>query len=863
MKKLLDKVNAFFERVPDTMRRYRWIIWGIFLLLTVIVVMGTGRIKADMSTESFFQKTDPVKRAYDRFRAAFGSDETVYVVYEAKDGDVFSEQSLTALKEIQEELLNYRLNLSPEESSPLDHVTEVKTLINVKYLETRDDTLITRDFIGENIPRNATDRQQLRQQALAQRDYPLLYFSKDSKYGGLLIKTDFNATLAETAEEASSTSGTSLDSEEEISLDEEVDFTEMPFQTGDEQEVLPTFRKTETAEYVQFDQAINEILSQKKYTDVFTFYPVGTPVQVAFSMNAMEEEMGLITGLLFGLLLTMLWLSFRSLTAVVWPMLIVILTLFWTFGLLGWSGVVMSAMMEIIIFLVLAVGIADAVHILSGYLFFRRQNQDHQTALRSVFKKSGLACFLTSVTTATGLLALTFVPITPIKTFGMFAALSVLLAFVLTIFLLPLMLDLWNPVSKKRAKRLAAATKPPRLQTMLQKVETLSTTYPKVLVGIFLVAAVVFVIGMLNIRVDTNSIEIFKESVPLRKAAELVDRVMGGAGNLEILVDTGMVNGMKDPQVLNGIDALQRILEEQYPQYIVKTFSLVNATKDSFQALNEGNPDMYAIPQEPRMLQQVLFLFNTANPKDRRQFVTDDYRKGRIGVNTRNFGSQIGLQMMAEVDGFIEETFAPLKAAYPDLKVSVTGQIPLNNTLASYISWSQIKSFGLTLLVISGLLLLVFGSKKVGVIAIIPNIFPMITIFGLMGYFDVPLEMHLLLVAPITIGIAVDDTIHFLTHYRLEMQQHGDIRTAILASIREAGQAIVFTSIILAVGFQSYVFSVSMGFVYFGIFSGIAMLTALLADLFLLPAMLMMFRCRFQTVLQKDGEKRQNRVTVQ
>lgn len=849
MKKLLETINSFFERIPNTIRKYRWFVWGAFVLLTVVVVSGMGRIKVDMSTESFFQKTEPVKQAYDRFRASFGSDEAVYLVYEAKDGDVFSEQSLTTLREIQEELLNYRLSLQAEESSPLDHVTEVKTLNNVKYQEAREDTLISRDFIGENIPQDVGNRERLRQQALDQPDYPLLYFSEDSKYGGMLIKTDFNATLAEIEEEEALTSGTSLDVEESSSLDDEVSFEESFVQIDEEivSETPPQFKKVSMEEYLQFEQALNEILYQGKYTKVFTFYPVGTPVQMAFAMKAMGSEVGMIIGLLLLLLLVMLWLSFRSLSGVLWPMLTVILTLLWTFGLIGWSGVVMSAMMEIIIFLVLAVGIADAVHIVSGYLFFRRQNQDHQEALRSVFKKSGLACFLTSLTTAIGLISLIFVPIIPIKNFGIFAALSVLLAFAFTIFLLPLMLDLWSPVSKKRAKRMAAASKQPRLQILLQKIETISYTYPKVVIAVFLVATLIFLIGAFNIQVDTDSIESLKKSVSLRKASELVDRVMGGAGNFEILVDTGQIDGMKDPLVLNGIETLQRTLETTYLEYVVKTFSLVNVTKDSFKALNEGRPEMYIIPQEPQMLEQTLFLFNNANPKDRRQLVTDDYREGRIGVNTRNFGSRVGLKMMAEVDEYIQETFEPLKSSYPDLEVSVTGQIPLNNTLASYISWSQIKSFGLTLVVISGLLLFVLGSRKVGVIAIIPNIFPIVMIFGLMGYLKIPLEMHLLLVAPITIGIAVDDTIHFLTHYRLEMQKHGDIRRAIMETIREAGQAIVFTSVILAVGFQSYLLSSSMGFIYFGIFSGIAMLAALLADLFLLPAMLTVFQCRFKT----------------
>ncbi len=131
MRGLLDKINLLFEQVPDKMRRHRFMVLGIFIILTVVVVAGARRIRVDMSMESFFKEGEPAKQAYDRFRVSFGSDEIVYVVYKAQDGDVFSEQSLGAIRGIQEELINYRFNLQPGETSPLEHITEVKTLINV------------------------------------------------------------------------------------------------------------------------------------------------------------------------------------------------------------------------------------------------------------------------------------------------------------------------------------------------------------------------------------------------------------------------------------------------------------------------------------------------------------------------------------------------------------------------------------------------------------------------------------------------------------------------------------------------------------------------------------------------------------
>jgi hypothetical protein len=271
----------------------------------------------------------------------------------------------------------------------------------------------------------------------------------------------------------------------------------------------------------------------------------------------------------------------------------------------------------------------------------------------------------------------------------------------------------------------------------------------------------------------------------------------------------------------------------------------VDITKDSFRALNEGRQEMYRLPEDPAVLGNTLFMFNNANPKDRRRVVTDDYAMGQISVSLRNAGSHEYSQVIAAVEAWATQRFAPLQTNYPDLEVGVTGTLALMMKLTDYISWSQIKSFGLALVVISVLLLLVFGSVRAGLVALFPNLFPILSIFGLMGWLGIPLDTDTLLVAPITIGIAVDDTIHFLTHYRTEVVQHGDLKRAVIQSFRETGQAITFTSIILSLGFLIFLFSSHNGLSNFGVMSAVAFFVAVLADLFLLPSLCLLTGLRF------------------
>jgi hypothetical protein len=181
-------------------------------------------------------------------------------------------------------------------------------------------------------------------------------------------------------------------------------------------------------------------------------------------------------------------------------------------------------------------------------------------------------------------------------------------------------------------------------------------------------------------------------------------------------------------------------------------------------------------------------------------------------------------------------------------------------TMLDYISWAQIKSFGLTLVVISVILFMVFGNFKAGVIAIVTNVFPILTTFGIMGYLDIPLDMDTLLIAPVIIGLAVDDTIHFMTHYRLEVDKYGDIKRAAVGAIREAGQAICFTTLILSAGFSMFFMSFHNGLSHFGIFSAIAIITAFIADICLLPALCVFFVVDFSQEPFKSGKAVRSRI---
>ena len=866
---LLNRLNLWFEKLPDRARRRRKLVWSIFIALTLLIVSGGAFVKIDMTLDSFFQDDDPTKLEMNRFRSLFGSDEVAYVIYKARDGDVFSEKSLRLVREIQEELLHYRLYLSAGEMSPLDHITDVKTILNVSFMEAGEDSLISRNFIGDIIPQTNEEREKIRKAALEHPDYPLLYISENTEYGAIIIRTDFGTKIKGEPYSAPYRDDFAESTQEHTNNTENFGFEEFEseeeaFDVGSENVAvielgqtggLPEFETPGMPDYAEFMRVLNAKLGQAKYSKHLEFHPVGNPPLMAFFNDVIVEEIGLVSALSIVLIAVVLWILFRSFSAVVWPLVIIIVTLLWVVGLIGWTVETMSMMLNIIIFLVLAIGVADTVHILSGYLFFRNHGESHEEALRSVFRKTALACMLTSITTMIGMFSLLLVPIKPIQSFGLFSGIGVFIAFLLTVFVLPLMLDLWSPYAKN--PKASLTKKKHRLdddgqrmhfvQSILRKVEPLSYRFPLAVTLSFVLAAVILAYGMTKVKIDTNMVNIIKEGQPMRTTYNLVDRFMGGSGSAEILVNTGKIDGLKDPRILNAMDDLQIFVKNEFPHLVTKSTSLVNISKDSFKALNEGQDSMYVIPDDPGILANTLFMFNNANPKERRRMVTDDYSLGRISVNLRNSGSQEYNDMIFRIHNFADRRFAELKSDYPKLKVRVTGTLAMLSQMTDYISWSQVRSFGLALIVISLLLLLVFSSYRAGMVALLPNIFPVLTIFGIMGYLEISLDTDTLLVAPITIGIAVDDTIHFLTNYRAEVSKHGNIKEGIIKTFRETGQAITFTSIILSIGFLIFLMSSHQGLSNFGIMSAIAFFTALLADLFLLPSMCLLFNVRFKS----------------
>ena len=898
MEKLLITLSDAFAQVPNRVLRYKHFVLSGLIVISLLMVWGIfTRTELDMTTDSFLDQEDPSMLALNEYRRQFGSDDSVFLVYRAKDGDVFSRESLLAIQQLTDDL-RYWQQLRPEDYpdaingidldfNELNHVRRVQSIANLRFQENQGDTLLSNRLVPEQLPESDDELAAIKTRALNQQDYLLAFYSADARYGAVMIQTDFGAQPVQGYEPAVNATDIVLDDSfidfDAFAADDsfDLDFDE----SAQIQEV--SFEPVDMLGYANFHLMTKALY--EKYDEQFEFFPVGNPPMMEFMMDTLTQMqvLGLVMILIFTLLL---YILFRSFSAVLWPMVTIAASMAWTWGFTVWLGVTISQMISLTVLLVFAVGIADCVHVMSAYFSFRRQGDDHYDALSKSYGKTGLAIMVTTITTMAGVLALTTSELVPIQVFGMMSAFGVVMAFFFTLVLLPILLDLWHPGAPAaddasladrlgdRWNRLSSSTKTgtalvyvvavylmlgPWVGTYITVISLLTYVVvnwqlailsavpnfvarrPWLVLSVFAGLFALCSYGMTLIRIDSNMTELTKEGSAIRVAYETVDENMAGAMSMVIMVDTHTSDGLYNPRLMQAMDQLQNRIETHYSDQVTRTNSLANIVKDTYQIMSDDDPAYYRVPDDAQMISQLLYLFNSANPEDRRALVSDDYSRSHISLNIYNAGSYQYQRFFEEISQEIDEVFGPLESEFPELEVYLTGSMALLMRMADEVANSQFSSFTFAIAVISIIMILTLGSFQGGIMAMIPNMIPALLGFGLMGLLGIALDTDTLLIAPLIIGIAVDDTIHFMTHYRVELIRTGSISESLVSTIRDVGQAVMFTTMVLGLGFALLSFSDYLGMAKMGFFGSAAIFVALLCDLFLIPAMIIIFKPTF------------------
>lgn len=527
----------------------------------------------------------------------------------------------------------------------------------------------------------------------------------------------------------------------------------------------------------------------------------------------------LLVTLLLWWLLRRFWGVFVSLVSIGLGMLLFL-------GLLGALGRSLNALSALYPLLMIIVGTSDVVHILSKYQDELLRGKSRRDAIRVTIKEIGLATFMTSATTAIGFLSLLTSRIGPIREFGVNSAMGVLVAFI-TVIIFTTTLLTW--FSADQISRLGREQN--FWNKLLNRTYLFTRTHTRHIVWGTLLLGAILGLGVARVGTNYDLANNLPRSSKITEDFKFFERELAGFRPLEFAVYAQ--NGLRadDPAVLRQIDTLEQFLR-RFPA--IQAINSVTTVYKSIHQMNNGNQRAaYRLPNDDETLEQYRRLSAKIPKQGISVLLSQDGSKARITSRVKDCGADSIKVMGLQIDRFVAEHTDPAVAKF---RRTGTGLIIDKN--AEYVRGSLFQGLAMSVGVISLLMALLFRNLKMLLISLIPNVFPLLVAGALLGYFGIPLDAGISIIFTIVLGIAVDDSIHFLSRFKLLRGQGIAVEQAIQATMMETGKPIVQTTILLFFGFLVLLFSVNPPSVYVGLVISATLVSALVCDLLLLPVLL-------------------------
>ena len=464
-----------------------------------------------------------------------------------------------------------------------------------------------------------------------------------------------------------------------------------------------------------------------------------------------------------------------------------------------------------------------------------KETEDKKDALFFAFNHSGLAIFLASLTTAIALFTFITAEVGPVADMGIYASLGVMLAFVYTLILLPAMISAL-PIREKPKTRAAQSGSDSIFYRSLSMIGRATTGHPYIILTVFVVIVAFSIISVMNIRFSYWPLIYFNDEHPIRASTETIDQNLGGSINLEVLIDTGEPNGLYDPDLLKRmVDSAEYIQTLQSGDlYVGKAWSIANVVKEINMALNDNDPAYYRVPETRGHVAQQLLLFENTGSDDLEMFTDSNFSMSRLSMRVPFTEASDCLAFVDKVSGHFVET-------YPDAEITITGlRVILNKTFTNAVV-TMARSYILAFLSVTVLMIFFLGNLRIGILSMVPNLSPVVVVLGVMAFLQIELDLFTMLVGSCVLGIIVDDTIHFLNAFIKYNEKERDIKKAIMQSYRTTGSAILITTLALSAGFGVFMLSEMNNLSDFGLVVTIAIILALIAEFFVVPALLMVF----------------------
>jgi len=576
---------------------------------------------------------------------------------------------------------------------------------------------------------------------------------------------------------------------------------------------------------------IREVTNQfgKKYNTEIHYS--GLPFIRTVTSKMLEDEMKLFVLLSLTIAALFLYIFFRSFKAVLYPMIIVVISVIWAMGMMSLFGYKITMLTAIIPPLLIVIGVENCIFLLNKYHYEYRLHQNKIKALSRVIQRVGNANLLTNASTAIGFAAFTITQNNLLVEFGVIAAINIMVVYLLSLTLVPIFYSYLPPPRMKDVKHQEESI----ARAIINKTVVWVTEYRNT---IYIITGVMIIVGIIGASRLTTSGRIV-DDIPHRNKlyTDLMffEENFKGIMPLEITIDTKRKKGVLTLSALNRIDRLQDSLKV-HPE-LAKPLSIVEVVKSAKQSFYGGDPNFYDLPSSNEITFMGSYIPELKSKKRTiiSNFIDTNYQITRISVQMANLGTKDIERIRKRVRSAVDSIFNPNRY---DVAITGTSIIFMKGT--NFLIRNLFESIIIAIIGIAILLAFLFTSWRMIIISLIPNLIPQLMTGALMGFLGIPIKPSTILIFSIALGISVDNSIQFLSRYRLQLKHSNrNIPYSVISALQETGYSMIYSSTILFFGFGIFVLSSFGGTQALGILVSFTLLIAGLLNLFILPSLIL------------------------
>lgn len=765
----------------------------------------------DSSNEAFLPADDPLIIKNDQFKEIFGSEEFVFILVESDD--VFTYNVLKYVRELSEDI---------KENLPF--VREVTSITNVDIIDSQDNNLIIEELIKDEIPKDKEILTQLKEKILSKKIYVDRIITPDARKTGIIISMD---NMPETVYGKVGKYFSPVE-EENYSAEEILMAKDLYLEKREGLNIINDPRKL-------IAPALKVILSRHNSETIQT-YATGVPL-LDYETEVINSTESVWFGIMaLGVSVILMILLFRSFQATIGPFLVILNTLIILFGVLGWLNIKLTILSVIVPTLILVISIAYSIHVINHFQYAFTKTGSRIEAIKYVYRESTWPIFVTALTTALGFISFLAVSMQPIKVVGLSAGLGAFLTYFFVMIILPIIFSFGKDkkINEKKDKtKENRENKENKFRAGMLSFADFVSRNVKFAIVLTIILISVFLYYSFQMPISSDFMEMIGDDVDFIKETNYITDNLGALYSYEVLLEFPEEDMAKKAEVLQEIDNLGQIIDSW--DNTIGIYSLTDLIKEMNMVMNNNQGVYYKVPDSSNLVSQYLLLYEMSGGDSIEDLVDFAYEKTHLTVQLGAFSNDIQRDF-TKINEYGEKNFPE------GTRISIVGDIPLMIKMINELIIGQAQSILAALLVITIVMISVLKSLKLGLLSMIPNAIPVMVITGLMGLFKFPLDMITILIAPMIIGIAVDDTVHYFIHFQEEYRIHNSYQEANRETFKKIGRALIFACVILILGFSLFGLSQMQSLVHMAVLSAAGILSALAADMFITPAIMVFLK---------------------